>query len=405
MGGEAIFKVETTYRGSEADYQRSYFAGNSTEQVLKNYITYYGNVYPDIEKFEDLETEDDRDANIFKTKESYKIPTFWKPLEGGDGKIFCEFYPITLESYFNVTKSANRTAPYRLSFPIDYAHEITVQLPENFNIPEEQESLKSDYYEYSHTVTAGDKVFSIHTSYKTKANHIPIKAFSKFVVDHSKMMSNLSYSLSYDKTLISKATSKTPGVVVSLLGLAIGVVLVIWLYHNYDPSAHYPPARGTPIGGWLILVGIGLSITPLRLIFDFVTNDYLLSGQGWLSYWYNGDYGYFLILLAEHLYNVVFLLYSALVLVLFFQRRSSVPKLVIIFYGVSCLVTVGDSILAYQLDPSAEVDSKEVTRAIIAAAIWIPYFIKSQRVKKTFVVVLNNNDDPIPGKSTVEILQ
>ncbi|MCZ8216370.1 MAG: hypothetical protein O9262_09045, partial [Cyclobacteriaceae bacterium] len=120
LEGEAMMRVVTVYTGHEADYQRSYFQSNSKEKILKQYITYYGNLYSDIEKFDDLTFTDDRVKNIFTITEKYKIPTFWKPYNEDGSIVYCEFYPITLETYFNVSKSTSKKSPYQISYPVSY---------------------------------------------------------------------------------------------------------------------------------------------------------------------------------------------------------------------------------------------------------------------------------------------
>jgi hypothetical protein len=79
-------------------------------------------------------------------EEKYKIPTFWKPVQNEKGIIYADLYPQTIEHFFNVTKSAQRHAPYRLQFPVDYHHSILVNFPEEWNIDPIEEVIESDFY-------------------------------------------------------------------------------------------------------------------------------------------------------------------------------------------------------------------------------------------------------------------
>jgi transglutaminase-like putative cysteine protease len=394
IGGEGMLKMETTYTGSEADNQRSYFSTNNMEKIQKDYLTYYGNVYPDIQKFELIRFEDDRKANVFKVKESYKIPTFWKKSDQQEGRIYIEFYSQSLETYFNVSKSAQRTSPYKLTYPLNFISEIHVNLPEEWPIDNDEVVFDNDYYHYKYELKYANEKLSLLTNYKTKKESVPVNTFSEFVSDHGKMTSNLSYSLFYNPPTEAASGNKWPGIALSFFTLIMGAWLSIRLYKEYDPQPHYPAAWGQPIGGWLVLVAIGLSVTPLRILYDFFTNTAMISSEGWTAMWSIGNYAFSILLIILHIYNLVYLLFSALVVILFFQRRSSVPLLVTILYSGSCIATIVDNAGAYYFDPTTVVDSKAIIQSIITCAIWIPYFHQSIRVKKTFVNVYREDENP-----------
>lgn len=386
IGGSAQLRIETTYEGSEADYQRSYFGDNSLEFIQKGYIDYYGNLYSTIEKSKDIEIYDNRTTNTFKVKENYRIKSFWNLSPTQSGVIYCELYPISLENYFSVSnKSSARKAPYRLVYPLHYSNEMHLILPEEWPITPDEKKIESDYYDYHYRVIYENKFLTVLTNYTTKKESIPVADFAKYVEDHGKMMSNLSYQLTYNKNLVAATQVKWPGMLVSIFAFIGSLMLCFFLYTRYDPVGYYPSAQGIPIGGWLILPAIGLCITPLRLIYDLASDESLLSGNGWLTWFHSRQYGYSLFAFAEHIYNVAFLIISILAIILFFQRRTSLPKIITIIYAVSTFVVIADSALAYQIDPNVSVEYRDIIRSIIGATIWIPYFNVSQRVKRTFV--------------------
>jgi hypothetical protein len=81
-------------------------------------------------------------------------------------------------------------------------------------------------------------------------------------------------------------------------------------------------------------------------------------------------------------------IFSALLIVLFFEKRSSLPKLIIIFYCLNLAMVVLDGFIAwsYLTDTNERNDAfKEVFRSLIMTAIWVPYFNTSVRVRETFV--------------------
>jgi len=404
IGGEAILRVRTIYAGGEADFQRSGFAGNTRESIQKNYLTFYGNMYPDIQKIDSLKIYDNRSTNSVTVEEKYKIPAFWKDDEKEKGKIFCEFYPQSLENYFNITKSSQRSAPYSINYPVDYTHHIQVNLPEKWNLKPQHEVLEGDAYHYEYLADIDNENLDInlYTKYKTKRDHVTLKDFGKFVTDHQKMMSNLSYSIIYNKNFASNNGSKWPFILTSIFSAAIGFWLVWWLYQKYDPAPYFTDVDPRPIGGWLILVAFGVTLSPIKIFADLLSNSDSLDGASWSALLYQKNYGLFTFVFLEQIYNIINIIFSAILVILFYKRRSSVPRLITIYYLTSCLVQLVDAFVAIQYDSNStfETYSKELIRSIIAAAIWVPYFNISSRVRETFV---NRADDYVRPASALEI--
>ncbi len=118
-----------------------------------------------------------------------------------------------------------------------------------------------------------------------------------------------------------------------------------------------------------------------------------LAIQPWLTMWHSERYGYFIFLFLEHIYNVMFLTFSLLIAILFYQKRSSLPRLISVFYAVSCAAVLLDTFVAVQMAPATEIPYREVFRSIFTVVVWIPYFNVSVRVKETFVHRKNPDDD------------
>lgn len=384
IGGAAAMKVTTTFIGTDAESQRTYFASNSLAEIQKGYLNYYGNLYPDIKEFEQVKYEDDRESNTFVVYESYTVPNMWKPVPDTDGKLQCEFYPVTLETYFNVSKSEQRSSPYRLPYPVNHLCEINVNLPEAWNLEESNEHITTDYYNYDYAVKGNGSSFTIRTHYVTKESYVPLDDFKKFVKDHEVMMNNLGYYLTYDKNATAAGGSIAGTLFIVVITL-VAAALVFWLYRYYDPAAQYPAKQGISIDGWLFLVAIGISLTPIRVLYDFITDPSLLNAETWMSLWTMDQRGLAAFVMITQVYNIFYLLFSGLLVVLFYMRRSSLPLLACIMYGASAVMTVVDAFVANQISSEVYVSTQDVVRALGTAAIWIPYFLVSERVKKTFV--------------------
>jgi hypothetical protein len=88
---------------------------------------------------------------------------------------------------------------------------------------------------------------------------------------------------------------------------------------------------------------------------------------------------------AEFIYNLLRLVYSFLIAALFVQRRSSLPRLMVIYLIATGVMETLDSLLVYYLVQDNKDAFDGLPQVLISTAIWVPYFLKSIRVKETFV--------------------
>jgi hypothetical protein len=154
------------------------------------------------------------------------------------------------------------------------------------------------------------------------------------------------------------------------------------------------PKQYNKIGGWLILVAIGLILTPIRLLV-VVAKDLLpvFSGDVWSRLTTPGTEAYHPLwaplLLFEIIGNGLFILFPIIIAIFFFQKRQFVPKLIIVLL-LSNLLFLAIDFFAADLIPAvaSQEDTAslmELARVFIACLIWVPYFLVSKRVKETFV--------------------
>lgn len=148
------------------------------------------------------------------------------------------------------------------------------------------------------------------------------------------------------------------------------------------------------LGGWLILVGVGIVLSPLRLLFIFIPTytEIFLNGT-WteLSTKDSGAYNpYFSSLLAgEMVFNCIILMTSVYLIYLFFTKHYLFPKVYICLITATLIFIPLDAYLVSAILPDIPMfdpdTTKEFMRSGIAAIIWIPYMLVSKRVKATFI--------------------
>ena len=148
------------------------------------------------------------------------------------------------------------------------------------------------------------------------------------------------------------------------------------------------------IGGWLILCAIGLMLYPVQTMVFLITELIpALSPENWsmLTSPASPNYHSFLapLVIAELVGNICFFIFSICLVIFFFQRRKYAPKLIIfflignlIFVGFDYLVTTFIIIRPSTINMDATIN---FVRTTAAGLIWIPYFLFSKRVARTFV--------------------
>ena len=159
-----------------------------------------------------------------------------------------------------------------------------------------------------------------------------------------------------------------------------------------DPAQDNPRLCG--LRGWLILVGIGVVISPPILIVSFAQHIEVYFS---LDVWHNVavpsgvDYHPLFgpLLMFEMLGNQTLIVMSFLTLYLYFAKRSLFPKVFIICCLSTLIFVLTDFIISGQIpmiaeDPGSE-QGREFARAFWRCVIWCPYMLKSKRVKATFV--------------------
>ena len=144
------------------------------------------------------------------------------------------------------------------------------------------------------------------------------------------------------------------------------------------------------LGGWLILPMLGLFAAPLVGLAEIGTYGEVSENWPYLTFAQSA------VVLIELALNVVLVFLAPAALLFFmFKRLEIFPGWYMIWLGAVPIFLLGDALLVYAMFPEAfangteDVFDKEttrnITRSIVGAAIWIPYMMRSERVANTFV--------------------
>jgi hypothetical protein len=161
-----------------------------------------------------------------------------------------------------------------------------------------------------------------------------------------------------------------------------------------DTGIVKPDSGPEGLGGWLILVCIGLFVSAGRILFQlhqtfvpiFLDGTWLLlttpASENYHPLWMP-------LLLFEIAWNVCSFLLVIYLIGLFFKKSSRFPAIYIVLLSLGAPFILVDAwLLTWILpdEPMLDPDSaKELFRSIVGLLIWVPYMVVSKRVKNTFV--------------------
>jgi hypothetical protein len=148
------------------------------------------------------------------------------------------------------------------------------------------------------------------------------------------------------------------------------------------------------LGGWLILVGIGLILGLIKVIVTlisiykpFMNADALNKLTNINSSTYIPNFG--LLFYSEIIINSFVILLMIYLIYLFFRKKNTFPKYYI-FITLFVIITIPvDAYLASIVFPDEKIFDTDTTKSffqsLFSGVIWIPYMVKSKRVRNTFI--------------------
>jgi hypothetical protein len=148
------------------------------------------------------------------------------------------------------------------------------------------------------------------------------------------------------------------------------------------------------LGGWLILVGIGVVFSPIKLVNQMKSLYVPLFQDGSIELLTNPGSEYYIpgfkpLLYGEIIVNLITFILGLFLIYLFFSKKALFPKLYIFLAVWSLFFILVDVYLGHLLFPNEVIFDRETIRdtfaALFTVLIWVPYMRMSKRVKATFV--------------------
>ena len=417
--------VETTYRYGNADQMRQILADTDRTQLAKDYLNYYTRFHADIEQTKPLEIVDDLETNELKVTEEYQIKEFWKTGEDNSRWTYGIFYPNSLESLLTDPRTRLRHMPLYVPFPLHRTHYFVVHMSEPCEVSNESSRITHDAFQMDYRERREGQTIHFEYELTTLKGEVPPSQVPGYLEQLEEMQNSLSsyierpnanyefslgqinwimlaiafiYSLSLAAGLIWIGFTKRFRTSAGQLQLATGGLISIGLSEPNRPASQTPAMTQYPdlqgIGGWLILVAIGICLSPLRLVFTFLLTaptyfDNAVWGERAIPQGGSFHPLFGPLLMFEIVGNLTVLGFSILMVYLFFAKRALFPKVYIAVAVATLGFLIIDQVLAHSISNIAEASDPgnipAIGRSLLQCLIWCPYMLRSKRVKATFV--------------------
>jgi transglutaminase-like putative cysteine protease len=399
MDAPATMSVTTTMEFGAAEGMRSTLASKPREEIAKDYLNFYSNYYHGLRSAGPLEVEDDTVENRIVLVERYEVDDFWTAVDD-EGLRTASVTAADLYDYLKAPSAPRRQTPLAINHPVDVTLTTDVRLHEDWPIKDERAAYDSPGFRLERSVRGEDqgrRVVMVDR-FQSLAHQIPAES----APGHAAKLEQAGDALGYQLTWRVNAGSGLAGgvnwtvamIAMLLTGIYLAVAVLLYRHDPAGPSVPVDPAL-QGISGWLVLPAIGIVLTPLVVLAELITGAEAYSLATWTRLTAVGGEQYHALweplLLFGLAANLAILVLSCLVLVVFFQRRRSAPRLYIAMICGSALVLVVDHLGAWQIpDANAAIapsDVASVGHSVLSAILWTSYFLLSKRVKSTFVRV------------------
>jgi transglutaminase-like putative cysteine protease len=394
-------QVKTTYYDLMADRMRAYLAGASRSQVAKDFLNYYARRYPKVEVSQPLTIQDNEERNQITLMEAYALAEFWSASKDSM-RLTASFFAQNIYDHVHKPSTSVRTMPLGRTIPTHAILKTEIILPKAWAVEPEDKTIEDQGQRFHYRCSYADKEITLYYEYKVLADMVEAAA----APEHIKNLDRIQDLLGFELYTPTEETVSAAGTMASLnwtMILLAGFFLLVAIrgaqklygYQRQTFAGNTVELDSGLVGlsGWLILVGIGLVGNPIQFLRGIIDLDFIFRQPSWNALTSPGTEQYHAlwapVLIYEVFCNIALLVYSILLLVLFFQKRRSFPKLMIVFIAANFVVIGIDTLLAAQI-PAVQANGlndtfKELARSIFAGLIWIPYFIVSKRAQATFV--------------------
>lgn len=387
-------EVTTRYRGRAADSMRASLRGGGREQRQADYVNYFAAYYPGLKVSKPYTVDDDQAANVLTLREHYVMPNPFR--KNDDGELELTLHADELYRYADSLESSVRTAPLALSYPQHVTQVVTARLPEDWGVEPDTVAIKNPAFRYRGVVEYDARKVTVKYEYEALKDEVAPQELARYLADRKRFYDDIGYRLTKDGRGVaaSKPFAIAPvPLVAMLLALALGAWTAWRLLFRYDPEpAPVRPDARSGIRGWLLVPALSVVATPLVLVFSVMVWGQFIGADVWhalpdrVAPAFRGSvHAALLLILAS---QAVLMCWGIVLAILFFRKRSSVPRVFVTYVWVVTAISV---VLQAYIGTAGLDDEYSLAKLtgesavnVFFASVWTACFVRSSRVAATF---------------------
>jgi len=405
--GDARLKATCIYTGVNADDIRYYFLTNSIYEIQEAYKNFYTKYSNDIEVLDTVKIIDESEINKVTTVEYYLLKKLWSVEDSSASKVITkDFMPYALNSKLIYGDENTRKDPLKIAFPYCHTHTITVTKEGGWNVQTTTTEENNNYFNYNYTYKVNGNTLELTYSYNANTGVIYPTDYKDYKEKMDVISNNMIFS-AQEKPLATGIVSFNWPLVLALLGAFVFAGILAWYLYKRPYQTDYgvnDPVYSS-IGGWLVLLAIGITLNPLTLLYALYSEYSTEMSVNYAVYFFDPESSYFSPIKGYYAFfvacvNTCLFVFSVLVAILFYQKKTQFRLYFVFFRVFNAVFIIVNLIILYSFyggsDDVAErtLLSKETTsmiKVVVQACIWVPYVWFSDRSRYTFTV-----GNPVP---------
>lgn len=394
--GDAVLTAVSVYHGINADNNRYTFASNSLNELQEGYRTYYLKYSDEVIVLDSLQASDDPVNNIFTLREKYLLKRFWVA-EKGSKEISKSILPYSLNERIRYVDGVSRKYPLSLYFPVNTHQEIKIIKKGGWTVENSNITENNKFFNYGYQTIVEGPVLKLIYDYKNNTDFVTVPDYKDYKEKADFVSNNMVFSPV--QTIIETETAgfNWPLLLCIILFSGISVIACYKLYQKtfiYTFQEEYDS-----IGGWLVLVALGVCFTPITLFIQLIVLLKDEIGTNYYSYLFDSSSTTYnpvrgIYSLASQGLNMFLIVASIFLIFLFFKRKNSFRLYFVGYKLFNIVFLIVDLTFFYhytdlndlQAVQDYEKQAAAVLRTFIASCIWVPYIWYSDRSKHTFTV-------------------